>query len=169
MTQAQLCAMQSLVLRESGDATSESSIIVLGAALPARLVRPLPGGADLHEARRALEGSEDRNRRREGLIGEYVKCHFLEDCAQDWKNANEERWRGLARRALAIERMRSGDDDFLDGHLALAELERADPARAAQIEASADPADILGHFARLEGPRSAIDSLAFYLLGAAAD
>ena len=123
VTQAQLSAMRSLVLRESGDCTLnpfDTLGLPLTSATIARVVRTcmkLVG----------LSRDEDRNRRREGLIGEYVRSH-LEDCAEDWKNADEERWRAVAGRALAAERSRSGDDDFLDGYLALRELERTDPA-----------------------------------------
>ncbi|HEY5229199.1 MAG TPA: hypothetical protein VIJ19_11700 [Opitutaceae bacterium] len=160
VTQAQLCGMQSLVLRESGDATLnpfDTHGLPLDSTAISRVVRTcmkLVG----------LSRDEDRNRRREGLIGEYVKCHF-EDCAQDWKNANEEGWRGLARRALAVDRVRSGDDDFLDGHLALAELERADPEGAARLLASAGPGDVLGHSLGPQGRRGA-DALVFSRLGA---
>jgi hypothetical protein len=82
VTQAQLCGMRSLVLRESGDCTLnpfDTLGLPLTSATIARVVRTcmkLVG----------LSRDEDRNRRREGLIGEYVRSHF-EDCAEDWKNA----------------------------------------------------------------------------------
>jgi hypothetical protein len=160
VTQAQLCGMRSLVLRESGEATLnpfDTHGLPLTSATVARVVRTcmkLVG----------VSRDEDRNKRREGLIGEYVRCHF-EDCAQDWRNAGEERWRSLARRALAAERLRSGDDDFLDGCLALAELERSAPGRAAEHLASAPEEDVLRHSLLPQG-RANLDSLVFSLFRA---
>lgn len=160
VTQAQLCGMRSLVLRESGDCTLnpfDTLGLPLTSATIARVVRTcmkLVG----------LSRDEDRNRRREGLIGEYVRSHF-EDCAEDWKNADEERWRGLARRALAAERMRSGDDDFLDGHIALLELERSDPAAAAERLAALGDEDVLRHSILPQGRRN-IDAMTFSLFRA---
>jgi type IV secretion system protein TrbE len=160
VTQAQLCGMRSLVLRESGEFTLnpfDTLGLPLTSATIARVVRTcmkLVG----------LSRDEDRNRRREGLIGEYVRTHF-EDCAEDWKNAGEERWRGLARRALVAERMRAGDDDFLDGHLALRELERADPSAAAAQLAAASDDDVLRHSILPQGRRN-IDAMTFSLFGA---
>ncbi len=159
VTQAQLCGMRSLVLRESGECTLnpfDTHGLPLTSATIARVVRTcmkLVG----------LSRDEDRNRRREGLIGEYVRSHF-EDCAQDWKNAGEERWRGLARRALVAERMRTGDDDFLDGHLALCDLERGDPAAAAELLAGASEEDVLRHSLTPQGRRNA-DAMTFSLFG----
>jgi hypothetical protein len=160
VTQAQLCGMRSLVLRESGDSTLnpfDTLGLPLTSAALSRVVRTcmkLVG----------LSRDEDRNRRREGLLGEYVLSHF-EDCAQDWKNADEGRWRGLARRALAAERMRSGDDDFLDGHLALLELERADPAAAAERIAGASEDEVLRHSIHPQGRRN-VDAMVFSLFRA---
>jgi len=140
VTQAQLAGMQSLVLRESGDSTLnpfDTHGLPLTSAAVARVVRTcmkLVG----------LSRDEDRNRRREGLLGEYVRSAY-EDCAEDWKNADEARWRAVARRALAAERLRAGDDDFLDGCLALGELERADPAAAAARVAAPDEDEVLRH------------------------
>ncbi len=148
VTQAQLCGMQSLVLRESGDATLnpfDTLGLPLTSSATARVVRTcmkLVG----------LSRDEDRNRRREGLIGEYVRSHF-EDCAEDWRNADEARWRAVARRALAAERMRSGDDDFLDGHLALRELERSDPSAAREFIGAAAEDDVLRSLVLPEGRR----------------
>jgi hypothetical protein len=150
VTQAQLCGMRSLVLRESGDCTLnpfDTHALPLTSSTVARVVRTcmkLVG----------LSRDEDRNRRREGLIGEYVRSH-LEDCAQDWKNADEGRWRALARRALAIERLRTGDDDFLDGHLALAALEASDPDLAAGLLAAPGDEAVLRHGLTPEGRRAA--------------
>jgi hypothetical protein len=160
VTQAQLCGMRSLVLRESGDCTLnpfDTLGLPLTSAAIARVVRTcmkLVG----------LSRDEDRNRRREGLIGEYVRSHF-EDCAEDWKNAGEERWRGMARRALAAEKMRSGDDDLLDGHLALRELERTDPGAAAALIASAGDDDVLRHSIHPQG-RRAVEAMAYSLFSA---
>jgi hypothetical protein len=160
VTQAQLCGMRSLVLRESGDCTLnpfDTLGLPLTSATISRVVRTcmkLVG----------LSRDEDRNRRREGLIGEYVRSH-LEDCAEDWKNADEDRWRGLARRALAAERMRSGDDDFLDGHLALRELEGSDPAAAAARISEASEDDLVRHSIHPQGRRN-IDASAFSLFRA---
>jgi len=159
VTQAQLCGMRSLVLRESGDCTLnpfDTLGLPLTSATVARVVRTcmkLVG----------LSRDEDRNRRREGLIGEYVRSHF-EDCAEDWKNAGDERWGGLARRALVAERMRSGDDDFLDGHLALCELARSDPAAAAEILGAPSEDDVVRNSVDPQGRRN-IDALIFSLLG----
>jgi hypothetical protein len=160
VTQAQLCGMRSLVLRESGDCTLnpfDTLGLPLTSATVARVVRTcmkLVG----------LSRDDDRNRRREGLIGEYVRSHF-EDCAEDWKNADEGRWRGLARRTLAAERMRSGDDDFLDGALALRELERGDPAAARELLAAADEDEVVRQSILPQGRRN-IDAMAFSLFGA---
>jgi hypothetical protein len=159
VTQAQLSAMRSLVLRESGDCTLnpfDTLGLPLTSATIARVVRTcmkLVG----------LSRDEDRNRRREGLIGEYVRCH-LEDCAEDWKNADEERWRAVAGRALAAERSRSGDDDFLDGYLALRELERTDPCAAAERLACLGEDDIVRHSILPEGRRN-VEAMAFSLFG----
>ncbi|HZZ19629.1 MAG TPA: hypothetical protein VFE25_09680 [Opitutaceae bacterium] len=161
VTQAQLCGMQSLVLRESGDQTLnpfDTNGLPLSSSAVARVVRTcmkLVG----------LSRDEDRNRRREGLIGEYVRSHF-EDCAEDWKNANEAQWRHLARRAAAVQAMRSGDDDFQDGCLALAELERSDPGRAADILGRAGDDEILRQSISPQG-RAAVESLVFTRLGVA--
>ncbi|MFZ1054798.1 MAG: hypothetical protein WAN79_03920 [Opitutaceae bacterium] len=160
VTQAQLCGMKSLVLKESGGLTLnpfDTLGLPLTSSTAARVVRTcmkLVG----------LSRDEDRNRRREGLIGEYVRSHF-EDCAEDWKNADEERWHSLARRALAAERMRRGDDDFLDGFLALRELELTDPAKAAEFAAAATDDEIMRHSILPEGRRD-IESMAFSMLGA---
>jgi len=160
VTQAQLCGMRSLVLRESGDLTLnpfDTLGLPLTSATIARVVRTcmkLVGHSR----------DEDRNRRREGLIGEYVRSHF-EDCAEDWKNAGEERWRGLARRALAAERIRAGDDDFLDGHLALLELERTDPAGAAERLAAPGDDEVVRYSIHPQGRRN-VDAMTFSLFGA---
>jgi hypothetical protein len=155
VTQAQLCGMRNLVLRESGECTLnpfDTLGLPLTSSAVARVVRTcmkLVG----------LSRDEDRNRRREGLIGEYVRSHF-EDCAEDWKNADEGRWHALARRSLAVERIRAGDDDFLDGHLALCELERSDPAAAAALVAAAGEDDVM-RAAILPAGRRNVDALAF--------
>jgi hypothetical protein len=160
VTQAQLCGMQSLVLRESGECTLnpfDTLGLPLSSTTISRVVRTcmkLVG----------LSRDEDRNRRREGLIGEYVRSHF-EDCAEDWKNADEDRWRLLARRALAAERIRSGDDDFLDGHLALLELERVDPQAAEGLVAAPGEDEVMRHAILPEGRRN-IDAMTFSRLGA---
>jgi hypothetical protein len=159
VTQAQLCGMRSLILRESGDTTLnpfDTLGLPLTSSTVARVVRTcmkLVG----------LSRDEDRNRRREGLIGEYVRSHF-EDCAEDWKNADEGRWGGLARRAMAADRLRSGDDDFLDGHLALLELERADPSASAELIASATEDDVVRHAILPQG-RTNVDAMMFTLFG----
>jgi hypothetical protein len=160
VTQAQLCGMKSLVLRESGDFTLnpfDTLGLPLTSSTIARVVRTcmkLVG----------LSRDEDRNRRREGLIGEYVRSHF-EDCAEDWKNAGEERWRDLARRALAADRIRSGDDDFLDGHLTLRELERTDPFAAAALLASPSEDEVVRHSILPQGRRN-IEAMTFSLFRA---
>ena len=159
VTQAQLCGMRNLVLRESGECTLnpfDTLGLPMTSATVARVVRTcmkLVG----------LSRDEDRNRRREGLIGEYVRCH-LEDCAEDWKNADEGRWRGLARRALAAERLRAEGDDFLDGHLALCELERTDPPAAAQFIGSPGEDEVLRHSILPAGCRNT-EALAFSRFG----
>jgi hypothetical protein len=122
VTQAQLCGMSSLVLRESGDCTLnpfDTLGLPLTSATVSRVVQ------DLHEARRALagrgpeppQGGPDRRIRPQPFRG--------------LRRGLEERGRGAlacAREAGARRRAAAaGDDDFLDGHLALLELERADP------------------------------------------
>jgi type IV secretion system protein TrbE len=155
VTQAQLCGMRNLVLRESGDCTLnpfDTLGLPLTSATISRVVRTcmkLVG----------LSRDEDRNRRREGLIGEYVRSHF-EDCAEDWKNAHEGRWHDLGRRALAAERLRSPDDDFLDGHLALLELERSDPAAALELLARPTEDEVVRH-SILPAGRRATEAMAF--------
>jgi hypothetical protein len=125
--------MKSLVLRESGDVTVnpfDTLGMPLTSAGIARVVRTcmkLVG----------LSRDEDKNRRREGLIGEYVRSHF-EGCAEDWRAADETRWDRVARRAIAAESLRKGDDDFLDGFLALRELEASDPAAAGRLFRAGD-------------------------------
>jgi hypothetical protein len=161
VTQAQLCGMRSLVLRESGDCTLnpfDTLGLPLTSATVSRVVRTCMKLVGLSK-------DDDRNRRREGLIGEYVRSHF-EDCAEDWKNADEGRWRGLARRALAADRLRSAGDDFLDGHLALRELERADPAAASELVAAAGEDEVVRH-SILPAGRLNVESLAFSLFSAA--
>ena len=161
VTQAGLCGMRSLVLKESGDCTLnpfDTLGLPLTSAAVARVVRTcmkLVG----------LSRDEDRNRRREGLIGEYVRSHY-EDCAEDWKNADEDRWRSLARRAVAAERLRRADDDFLDGHLSLLELERSDPAAAAAL-VGAPSDDLVLRTSLQEQGRRNVESMAFSMLGAA--
>jgi hypothetical protein len=155
VTQAQLCGMRSLVLRESGDCTLnpfDTLGLPLTSAAVSRVVRTcmkLVG----------LSRDEDRNRRREGLIGEYVRSHY-EDCAEDWKHADEKRWHDLARRAFAAESLRSQDDDLLDGHLTLVELERSDPAAAREALAKPDE-DELVRYSVLPAGRRAIEAMAF--------
>jgi hypothetical protein len=159
VTQAQLCGMRNLVLRESGECTLnpfDTLGLPLTSSAVARVVRTcmkLVG----------LSRDEDRNRRREGLIGEYVRSHF-EDCAEDWRNADEGRWRTLARRSLAVERIRAGDDDFLDGHLALCELERTDPAAAAGLVAAAGEDDVM-RASILPAGRRNVEALAYSRFG----
>jgi hypothetical protein len=159
VTQAQLCGMRNLVLRESGECTLnpfDTLGLPLTSSTVARVVRTcmkLVG----------LSRDEDRNRRREGLIGEYVRSHF-EDCAEDWRNADEGRWRALARRALAADRIRSGDDDFLDGHLALRELERADPSAAAELIAAPAEDEVVRCALQPAGRRN-VEALAFSRFG----
>jgi hypothetical protein len=152
--------MRNLVLRESGDFTLnpfDTLGLPLTSATVSRVVRTcmkLVG----------LSRDEDRNRRREGLIGEYVRSHF-EDRAEDWKNADEGRWRDLARRSLAAERLRGPDDDFLDGHLALRELERADPTAACDLLAAPSEDDVVRHSILPAGRRN-VEALAFSLFAA---
>ena len=161
VTQAQLCGMRSLVLRESGDATLnpfDTLGLPLTSGTVARVVRTcmkLVG----------LSRDEDRNRRREGLIGEYVRSHF-EDCAEDWRRADEERWRRLTRRALAAERLKAGDDDFLDGYLSLVDLERRAPGRAEEILRAPADDEVLRHSIQPQG-RTHVEALAFTQFGAA--
>jgi len=160
VTQAQLCGMRSLVLRESGEATLnpfDTHGLPLTSAGIARVVRTcmkLVG----------LSRDEDRNRRREGLIGEYVRSAFG-DSAEDWRQADEGRWQDLARRALAAERLRTGDDDFLDGFLALRELERVDPAAAAGRLAAPSDEEVVRH-ALLPAGRAQCEALVFSRLAA---
>jgi hypothetical protein len=160
-TQAQLSGMQSLVLRESGEATLnpfDTRGLPLTSATVARVVRTcmkLVG----------LSRDEDRNRRREGLIGEYVRCVFA-DCAEDWARADEARWHGLCRRALAAERLRTADDDFLDGCLALRELERREPAAAAERLTAPTEEEVVRH-ALLPAGRAQCEALVFGALAAA--
>ena len=159
VTQAQLCGMRSLVLRESGDVTLnpfDTLGLPLTSSTLARVVRTcmkLVG----------LSRDEDRNRRREGLIGEYVQSHF-EDCAEDWRNADTGRWSRLARRALAAERMRRGDDDFLDGCLALLDVERTDPAGAAELRAAVTEAGVVRSSIHPQGRRN-LEAMAFSQFG----
>ena len=160
VTQAQLCGMRNLVLRESGGFTLnpfDTLGLPLTSGTVARVVRTcmkLVG----------LSRDEDRNRRREGLIGEYVRCHF-EDCAEDWRNADEGRWRSLVRRAVAADRLRAEGDDFLDGHLALRELERTDPAAACEIIAAPSEDEVVRQ-AILPAGRRNTEAMAFSLFGA---
>lgn len=160
VTQAQLCGMRSLVLRESGDCTLnpfDTLGLPLTSATVSRVVRTcmkLVG----------LSRDEDRNRRREGLIGEYVRSHF-EDCAEDWKRADEGRWRSLARRALVADRLRTGDDDFLDGDLALRELERTDADAAAVLVAAPTEDEVVRH-SILPAGRQNVEAMVFSRLTA---
>ena len=154
-TQAALCGMTSLVLRESGDVTLnpfDTLGLPLTSSTVARVVRTcmkLVG----------LSRDEDRNRRREGLIGEYVRS-CLEDCAEDLRNADFDRWSRLARRALAAEGMRPNGDDFLDGCLALSELERTDPGAAGERLAAASEDEVV-RFATDPKGRRATEAMAF--------
>jgi hypothetical protein len=159
VTQAQVCGMRSLVLRESGECTLnpfDTLGLPLTSATVARVVRTcmkLVG----------LSRDEDRNRRREGLIGEYVRAH-LEDCAEDWKGADEGRWLAVARRALLADSLRSEGDDFLDGHLALLELERSDPARAGELLSGPADDEVARQSISPSGRRNAL-AMAFSMLG----
>jgi hypothetical protein len=161
VTQAQLCGMQSLVLRESGDQTL-NPFDTFGLPLTSGTV------AGVVKTCMKLVGrsrDEDRNQRREGLIGEYVHSHCA-DCAEDWKQADEERWHRLARRALAAERLRQGDDDFLDGYLNLRDRERTDPARSAE-EVAALPEEAIVAFAAHPVGRQHVAAMVFTALDAA--
>jgi hypothetical protein len=161
VTQAQLTGMESLVLRESGDATLnpfDTHGLPLTSACVSRVVRTcmkLVG----------LSRDEDRNRRREGLIGEYVRSH-LEDCAEDFRNADGERWMRLAGRAMEVDRLRSGDDDFLDGFLTLRELELAGGTPAGEGAAPPGEAELAGYLSDPRG-RANAESLVFSELAAA--
>jgi hypothetical protein len=155
VTQAQLCGMQSLVLRESGDQTL-NPFDTFGLPLTSATV------AGVVKTCMKLVGrsrDEDRNQRREGLIGEYVHSHCA-DCAEDWKQADEERWHRLARRALAAERLRQGDDDFLDGYLNLREREAADAGRCAE-ELAALPEEAIVAYAAHPVGRHQVAAMVF--------
>jgi len=154
-TQAQLCGMASLVLRESGGPTInpfDTLGLPLSSATIAAVVRIC-----MQLVGRSRD--EDRNRRREGLIGDYVHAHCA-DCAEDWKLADEERWHRLARRALAAERLRAPGEDFLDGYLALRDLERTEPAAAQERIAAALEADVAAFAAHPPG-RSSVEAMVF--------
>jgi hypothetical protein len=159
VTQAQLCGMQSLVLRESGEHTLnpfDTHGLPMTSATLSRVVRTcmkLVG----------LSRDEDRNRRREGLIGEYA-CSLIEDYAEDWRNAAPEAWEQLARRSLAEDSLRAPDDDRIDGFLALRDLERADPARAAERIASFGEDQVARHLLT-PGGRSSAEALVFSRIG----
>ncbi len=159
-TQAALCGMRSLVLRESGDVTLnpfDTLGLPLTSSALARVVRTcmkLVG----------LSRDEDRNRRREGLIGEYVRSCY-EDLAEDWRNADADRWALTSRRALAVEKLRRPGDDFVDGCLALRELEILDPA-SAQERLAAAAEDEMARFASDPKGRRSVEALAFAELGA---
>ncbi len=154
-TQAELCGMTSLVLRESGEVTLnpfDTLGLPLTSSAVARVVRTcmkLVG----------LSRDEDRNRMREGLIGEYVRSCY-EDCAEDWKNAHGDRWADVARRALVAEGLRRGDDDFLDGCLALADLERTAPGVASERLAAIGE-DRVAQFSAEPTGRRLIESMTF--------
>lgn len=154
-TQAALCGMRSLVLRESGDVTLnpfDTLGLPLTSSTLARVVRTcmkLVG----------LSRDEDRNRRREGLIGEYVRSCY-EDLAEDWRNADAGRWALACRRALAAEKLRNPGDDFVDGFLALGELEGSDPASAQERLAAAGEDEVV-RFATDPKGRRAAEALAF--------
>jgi hypothetical protein len=61
--------------------------------------------------------------------------------------------------------MRSADDDFLDGYLSLLDLERAEPARAAELQQGAGEDEVLRQSILPQG-RANIESLAFSLFKA---
>ena len=127
-TLAGLGGMESLILKESGERTVnpfDTFGLPLTSANVAGVVRTcmkLIG----------LSRDEDKNRRREGLIGEYVHSHF-DDFAEDCKNADEERWFQLARRACAAESLRKSNDEFLDGYTTLRDLERSNSEQAREL------------------------------------
>jgi type IV secretion system protein TrbE len=130
-TLAGLCGMDSIVLRESGDVT-------LNPFDPLGL--PLTAGSLARVVRTCMRlvgvsRDEDRNRRREGLIGEYAAA-CAADAVEDWRARNEDAWMACARRAVAARALTAPGDDFLDGCLALRELERTDPERARERLAS---------------------------------
>ena len=161
VTQAALSGMQSLVLRESGESTLnpfDTHGLPLTSATAGRVVRTC-----MRLVGESRDG--DRNRRREGLIGEYVRV-LLEDCAQDWKHADEARWMALSRRALAVQAHKSGDDDFLDAHLAFVELERTQPDAAAALEAGPGDDEVLRYALTPDGRRS-VEALVFSRLAPA--
>jgi len=161
VTQAQLSGMQTLVLRESGDCTV-NPFDTFGLPLTASTVA---GVVKTCMKLAGVSRDEDRNKRREGLIGEYVRGH-CEDCVEDWKNADEERWHQLARRALAADRLRTGDDDFLDGFLALRELERTAPERLSERMSGFDEGEVVGYATHPVG-RQNVSAMVFSELTAA--
>ena len=91
-----------------------------------------------------LSRDEDKNKRRANLVGEYV-ARLYRDTAEGWKIADEDRWYGLTKRAVLADRIKRGDDDFLDGCVSLRELERTKPDQVAEALAGLQEADVIAY------------------------
>ena len=109
-----------------------------------------------------LSADGDRNARRENLIGEYVAALY-KDTAEAVKMTDEDRWYNLTRRALLADKLRTANDDFRDGYLALGQLEKRDPARVQEmIEKLSEPE--VNSFMTAPMTRELVSSLVFTTL-----
>ena len=137
-TLARLTGLESLILKESGERTL-NPFDTFGLPLTSH---NLAGVVRTCMKLIGLSRDEDRNRRREGLIGEYVHAHF-HDFAEDWKNADEERWHRLARQTLLAQRLIDSNEELLDGFTALRERESFDGAWAVEALAALSEEEVM--------------------------
>jgi hypothetical protein len=89
-----------------------------------------------------MDKDESRNRRRENLIADYASALYR-DLAEDIKGRDEERWFGLTKRAMLVQKSRGPNDDLRDGFMNYKELLAADAARVAEIEAGFSEKDVI--------------------------
>lgn len=82
-----------------------------------------------------LSADDDRNKRRENLIGRYVSILYRE-FAEDWKDVSEGRYQDLTRRTLAVQSLRKSGTDFLDAFVTFRDREQTDPEWARELIAS---------------------------------
>jgi hypothetical protein len=106
-----------------------------------------------------LAKDDDKNKRRGNLIGQY--CSLLyQETSEDYKDRDERRWEQLTRRTMAVEKVRTQQDDFVDAFKTLRDLERADPAKVAEIIAGFREEDVV-RFQTAPMTRDLISSMVF--------
>lgn len=106
-----------------------------------------------------LSKDDDKNKRRANLIGQYATLLYRE-MAEDYKDRDESRWERLTRLTMAVEKMRRGDEDFLDGFKTLRHMQREDPGRVAEMVARFREEEVV-KFQTAPATRDLISSMVF--------